>query len=214
MDVRSYYGAYARFDTASKKDGALLMNADCIVGDRYEVEIDLHDGTRTAWLKNRFGSRVGFFDDAVSYELSLCAAKGWKAVASLSFVAFSEQPEPGIYWGEAAVVSYDPACEDVVEPFVDRVRALLAQGIRPEVTLGQVDLDHLQANPEAWMPAGRAAMPAKERGTVVLKSREKFSEKLIEQGRKKNVGCYIVSWAFLLALVALLMFSLHSCGVF
>ena len=36
-----------------------------------------------------------------------------------------------------------------------------------------------------------------------MKSRRKMSEKLIEQGRKGNKGCYAVSWLFLLALVAL-----------
>lgn len=213
MDAHSYYGTYARFDTAEKKDGALLMNADCIVGDRYEVEIELQDDGRTAWLKNRFGARVGYFNNKISYELSLCAAKGWKTVGILSFVAFSEQPDPGIYWGEAAVISYDPRFENEAEPFIDRVRKLMSDGVRPQVDLGEIELSHLSAAPDTWMPAGRVDMPAKERGTVVLKSREKFSEKLIEQGRKKNIGCYIVSWAFLLAIVALFIFGLRSCGI-
>ena len=47
-----------------------------------------------------------------------------------------------------------------------------------------------------------------------MKSRRKMSEKLIEQGRKGNKGCYVVSWLFLLLVVAGLLFGLKSCGVF
>ena len=64
------------------------------------------------------------------------------------------------------------------------------------------------------MPTERVDLPAREKGTVILKSRQKVSEKLIEQGRQKNIGCYIVSWLFLLGVVALLVFGLKSCGLF
>lgn len=209
-----YYGTYARFDTLEKKDGAVLMNADSIVGDRYEVEIVHEDGVRRAWLKNRFGARIGYFDEGVTHELSLCTAKGWRLVGMLSFAAFSEMPEPGVYWGEAAVVAYDPLQADVVEPFIERAGKLLAQSVRPQVSLGPGALEQLQAAPDSWMPTDRVELPPREKGTVILKSREKFSEKLIEQGRRKNVGCYIVSWVFLLAVVTLLVFGLKSCGLF
>lgn len=209
-----YYGTYARFDTLEKKDGAILMNADSIVGDRFEIEITREDGTRRAWLKNRFGARVGFFDDAMTHELSLCDAKGWTLVGILSFAAFSEMPEPGVYWGQAAIIAYDPLQKDIVDPFIERVRKLIGQGIRPQITLGAGALEQLQASPDSWMPTERVDLPPREKGTVILKSREKVSEKLIEQGRQKNIGCYIVSWIFLLAVVAMLMFGLKSCGVF
>ena len=209
-----YYGTYARFDTLEKKDGAILMNADSIVGDRYEIEIAREDGTRRAWLKNRFGARVGFFDDDMTHELSLCEAKGWTLVGILSFAAFSEMPEPGVYWGQAAIIAYDPLQKDIVDPFIERVRKLISQGIRPQISLGAGALEQLQAAPDSWVPTERVDFPPREKGTVILKSREKVSEKLIEQGRQKNIGCYIVSWIFLLAVVAMLMFGLKSCGLF
>lgn len=209
-----YYGTYARFDTLEKKDGAVLMNADSVVGDRYEIEIVHEDGQRHAWLKNRFGARVGYFDEAITHELSLCAAKGWNLVGMLSFAAFSEMPEPGVYWGQAAVIAYDPLHADIVEPFIERASKLIAQGVRPQVSLGQGALEQLRSAPDSWMPTERVDLPAREKGTVILKSREKFSEKLIEQGRRKNIGCYIVSWVFLLAVVTMLVFGLKSCGLF
>ena len=47
-----------------------------------------------------------------------------------------------------------------------------------------------------------------------MKSHRKMSEKMIEQGRKGNKGCYVVSWLFLLLLIALVLFGLKSCGLF
>ena len=106
------------------------------MGDRYEIEIARENGARRAWLKNRFGARVGFFDEATTHELSLCEAKGWTLVGILSFAAFSEMPEPGVYWGQAAIIAYDELHADVVEPFIERVRALIGQGVHPQVSLG------------------------------------------------------------------------------
>ncbi|MEG0777193.1 MAG: hypothetical protein RR381_07005, partial [Raoultibacter sp.] len=60
----------------------------------------------------------------------------------------------------------------------------------------------------------RAALPPRVPGTAILKSHRKLSEGLIECGRKGNIGCYVVSWAFILGFVALSIFGLKSCGVF
>ena len=57
-----YFGTYARFDTASKKDAAVLLGADNLVGDVFDIEFVTEDGVRTAWMKNRFGAMVGFFE--------------------------------------------------------------------------------------------------------------------------------------------------------
>ena len=62
MQQECYFGTYARFDTASKKEGSLLVGADNLVGDRYDIEFVTADGVTTAWMRNRFGARTGFFD--------------------------------------------------------------------------------------------------------------------------------------------------------
>ena len=54
----------------------------------------------------------------------------------------------------------------------------------------------------------------KEKGTAWVKTERSGTEALVEQARKGNIGCTIASWIFLLALVALLIFGLHSCGLF
>lgn len=214
MQAERYFGTYARFDTRSKKDAAALLGADNLIGDVFEIVFQTEDGVSTAWMKNRFGALIGYFDASFSRELSVLAARGWKLQALLSFVAFTDRPEPGHYWGEAAVVCYDPTLDQAFEPFIASTAQRLSDGVRPEVDLGEQGVEQVVSSNGAWTPKKTVAFPAKEQGTVIMKSRRKMSEKLIEQGRKGNKGCYAVSWLFLLLLVALALFGLKSCGVF
>ena len=214
MQSERYFGTYARFDTKSKKDAAALLGADNLVGDTFDIEFHTEGGASIAWMKNRFGALIGFFDPAFSRQLSILEARGWKLQAILSFVAFTDRPEPGHYWGQAALIGFDPSLEQAFDPFVSAVSKRLMEGIQPEIDLGEQGVDQIVESQGAWQPKKTVPLPKKENGTVIMKSRRKFSEKLIEQGRKGNKGCYAVSWIFLLLLVALALFGLKSCGVF
>lgn len=208
-----YFGTYARFSTASKKDAAALIGADNLVGDIFSIEFITEDGVRTAWMKNRFGAFMGFFDPGTSRELSLCEAKGYKLQALLSFVAYSETPDPGEYWGEAALVCYGTENAEAFDCFTGNIAARLMEGIRPEVDLGEQGYAKVIESKGAWKPTKTVPLPSKRAGSALLKTRRSMSEKMIEQGRKGNKGCYIVSWLFLLAVVAGVLFGLRSCGV-
>lgn len=210
----AYFGTYARYETASKKDAAVLLGADSVVGDFFEIEFRVENGLSTAWMVNRFEVAVGCFDAETSHQLSLCAAKDWNLIAILSFVAFTEHPEPGYYWGEAAVIAYDPKESDIMTPFLNRLAKKVSEGIRVDLDLGQQAFKLLRAEPETWLPTGRVKLPEQKPGTVYLKRRKKMSENIIEQGRRGNIGCYIGSWIFILAVVAAVIFGLKSCGVF
>ena len=97
-----YYGAYARFDTISKKDAAILLGSNCIIGDVFKIEFKPLKGQTRAWVVNDYGDVLGYLDEQISHQLNLLAAKSWEMHAVLSFVAFTDQPEPGFYWGEVA----------------------------------------------------------------------------------------------------------------
>ena len=209
-----YYGTYARFNTVSKKDAAALLGADNLVGDTFEIEFVTENGARTAWMKNRFGKLIGYFDPTVSRSLDLAHAQGLVLKALLSFIAYSEEPDPGMYWGEAALVCYHPENSKAFDRFVESVSARLMEGIRPDVDLGEQGYQQVVDSNGSWMPRKTIPLPEKKTGMAVLKSRRKLSEKLIEEGRKGNKGCYAVSWLFLIACAAGILFGLHTCGVF
>lgn len=214
MSEIGYFATYARFETESKEAAAAFLGADNIIGDAFSIEQEYVDGKRTAWIVNPFGKRTGFIDEKTAEKVDLCNAKGWNTVALLALVAFSEKPAPGLYWGEVLIVSYDPEYEVAFSTFIDNVGAQLGNGVRPDVSLGRDSLKKVVDSQGSWLPSGRVPLPKKEKGTAWVKTQRTGTERLVKQARKGNMGCTIISWIFLLALVALIVFGLHSCGVF
>lgn len=111
MSDIGYFSMYARFETESKEDAAAFLGADNIIGDAFSIEQEYVDGKRTAWIVNPFGKRMGTIDEKTAEKVDLCNAKGWNTVALLALVAFTEKPEPGLYWGQVLIISYDPEYE-------------------------------------------------------------------------------------------------------
>lgn len=212
--MERYFGTYQTFRTASKKEAAALVGSDNLIGDCYSIDCTIEQGIQKAWLVNRFGSRVGFFDPDFSRELNLKKAQGMTLTGVLSFVAFSEDPEPGEYWGNAAIIGYDPADAATMETFIKGVAGLIAKGIRPKLSFEGYGVDQIFESGGTWLPSDRVPLPEKQRGMAILKKRRSLTDSLVEQGRAGNKGCYILSWAFLLAIVALIIFGLKACGVF
>lgn len=217
MPQESYFGEYAKFYVQSENGGADFMGADNLVGDKYTIEIRDTGEKYTANLVNRFGKEVGYLDERVVRRLQLAQAKGWVVGAFLSFVAFTEGKDdehPGYYWGEMALLAYDPKLASVMEAFEETLSKKMADGARPQVDFGQKSVELLMAGPGAWFPTDSAPRPKIGKGSSLLKDHRTPNERLIEQSRKGNIGCYIASWAFIILMVALVVFALHSCGLF
>ena len=173
--MERYFGSYQKIEPSSKKEGALLLSADNIIGDSYEI---IFDGD-TAWVKNRFGARVGHFTIDFSRQLRVSNARGWKFTALLSLVAFTQEPEPGTYWAEMAVLCFEPQYESSITEFSKSISSMLAEGIRPEINLGEQAISKVIESNGIWKPDMRSSRPKSENGTVVMKSQRKMSESLI-----------------------------------
>ena len=210
---QSYEGFYAEYDTPSKNVGSMLMGADSLVGDDLQVDFRTEDGRVVAWLLNKFGAEVGFLDAEGSRKLQLANARDQKIRVLLSFVAYSDTPEPGHYWGEVAVICFNPAYSEEMDAFADRIGARMADGVRPAINLGSSAVRKI-FDEQDWMPADTVPLPKKEKGMAVLKDHQSMSEKMIEQGRARNKGCYVVSWAFIIVVVLVIAyFVAHAFGV-
>lgn len=209
----SYQGFYARFESPDKATGSLLMGPDNIVGDDYEVVFKTENDRIVAWLNNKFGAEVGFFDVDASRSLQLAKGRDQKIRVLLSFVAYSDTPDPGLYWGEVAVFCYNEAYDAEIGSFVDRCALKLADGIRPEIDLGRSSIEKIFTEKD-WIPTQTVPFPKKETGMAILKQSRSLSEKMIEQGRARNKGCYVVSWIFIILVIAAIIFGLHCIGLF
>lgn len=202
-----YEGFYARFETESKAQGSLLMGPDHIVGDDYEVYFKTNEeGRVVACIRNKFGAESGFFDVDTSRKLQLANAREQTIRAILSYVAYSDEPDPGLYWGQMAVFCFSPRYADEMNAFIDRVAAKIGDGTRPAIDLGSQAVSKLLEDP-TWMPNETMPLPQKEVGSAVLKDHQTMSEKMIEQGRAGNKGCYAVSILFIVVVVVAIVLA-------
>lgn len=205
-----YFGTYETFDTSSKDKGGALMSADNLVGDIYTIDLELSEDGHKAWMVNRFDKRIGFFNPGFSRKLSVLAAEGLTLRAILSYVAFDSEPEPGHYWGDAAVIAYSPAHEAAFEKFIAQVSARMGDGVRTKVDFESEGVKRIIESNGNWVPKQTVSLPAKRKGSVVMKSRRSMLDKLVEQGRARNTGCYVGSWLFLVIVAALIVWGVYS----
>lgn len=214
MSSIGFYGTYARFVTPDKRDATGFLSADNVIGDSFTIEMDYSDGERTAHIVNPFGKRMGTIEEKIASKIDICDAKGWKTVALLALVAYTEEPKPGYYWGEVAIISYDPKYEEPFENFIAQFSKKLGNGIRGDLKIGPQSLKEIVNTNGNWFPTARKPLPEKKKGTAFVKTERSSTERLVDQARKGNKGCMVISWIFILAVVALIIFGLHSCGLF
>lgn len=216
MAVETYSGEYAKFFAAAE-DGIDFMGADNLVGDKYVIDIrDEADGYK-AYLVNRFGKDIGYLENRMVRPIQIAQAKGWKTDAFLSFVAFTQgkdEENPGYYWGQMAVLCYDAKISDAVEVFEQKLSAKMADGARPQVDFGAQSVEKLVDARGNWFPSDKASRPKMDKNSSIVKDHRTPNERLIEESRKGNKGCYVLSWAFIIAVIALVIWGLHSCGLF
>ena len=163
-----YFGAYARFDTTSKKDAAILLGSNCIIGDVFNIEFKPLEGQTRAWVVNDYGDILGYLDEQTSHKLNLLAAKNWEMHAVLSFVAFTDQPEPGFYWGEVAIFCYDKVHHSDFDTFMRTTMKSLAQGIRPRIDIKNQGVQSILDSHGTWQPSQRADMPKGDSHTAIF----------------------------------------------
>lgn len=231
--MEEYFGDYHIFQVQSKDEAALLMSADNLVGDLYEIQIELNEGEHRAWLVNRFGQKTGCFDPCFSRKLSILRANGLALRASLSLVGYTEEPSNAIgnpkkdksnrmeedlakkneesrYWGEAAVFGFKETYRESFDPFVQNVSEKLKEGVRPRINLGDEGFKQIISSKGTWIPDQKEPKPQQQRGTVIMKDHLTLSDKMIEQGRKGNKGCYLISWVFIAGIILLVLLFIGS----
>lgn len=202
--MTEYFGKYAKFHAASSEDAAKLLGADNMIGDIYDVDLRMQDGKHRAWLSGRYGD-IGYLDEADSQEMALLAAKDMVLKAVLSFVAFTSTDDGGSYWGEVGLICFAKPDEEAFSNFLRGISRLCGDGLRPRLDFGAEGAKKIVDSNGEWLPADRVSMPKPESGMAILKKRRRLMDKAIEQGRTGNKGCYVVSWAFMLAVVTLVV---------
>ena len=181
MTKIGYFATYARFDTVDKEAAAAFLGADNIVGDTFTIDHEVTPDSDKAWIVNPFGKKMGYLEPKTASQVDLCKAKGWTTIAILALVAFSEEPSPGLYWGEVVIISYDPKYESDFSVFVEGIRKQISKGVRPKVTLGPDSLQTIISSHGNWLPTDRVALPKKKREPLGLKPNEPVLKLLLNK---------------------------------
>lgn len=214
MSEIGYYGTYADFSCPDREAATAFMGADNLVGDPYTIEMDYSEQKRKAWIVNPFGIRMGTLSEKTAQKIDIQEAKGWKVTALLACVVFVNEPKPGEYWGQIVLIAYDPAHEEAFSTFVKTIGEQLAKGIRPAVDLGNDGVSRVIESKGLWVPTGRVPLPQLKKGATFIKTERTSTDKLVAQARKSRIGCTVVSWAFIIIVIAVIIFAMRSCGMF
>ena len=211
--MNNYFAGYYEFHCPSKKDAAFLLGADTLVGDALSLTL-AKNNTLNPYIElyNKYQKLVGIITDEHLIErVKLASAENLRVSCLLSFVAYTDHPNPGYYWGQVALFIYDTTQQAYVI-FENTIAQELKKGIRPDISLSHDGMHHVESSNGTWVPRGRISLPQKQQGMALMKTRRSLSENLIEQGRAGNKGCYVVSWIFLLALVTLVVLLVKAQG--
>ncbi|MDD5807415.1 MAG: hypothetical protein PUD02_08790 [Eggerthellales bacterium] len=210
-----YFGSYVRFDTTDSKSGAVIDGPDNAVGDIGEVVLKLDaDMNNVAWLQNRFGQIIGYLDRNTSHKVEVFSAKGWTIKYVLSFCACTMEGVNMDYWGQVALIAYAPRYASEFERFLDAFAQRAGEGFRPDPQLSQETITQILTDPQSWTPSGKVKIPRGGKGTAILKDHRTNHDKLLDQARKGNKGCYFIGYAFIGVLIALALLGLHALGLF
>ena len=87
-------------------------------------------------------------------------------------------------------------------------------GLLPNPKLSNDSIVSVLANPDEWKPSSKIKITRGSGHTAILKDHRSVHDSLLDAARSKKVGCYIVSWAFILAVVTLVVWALHKFGLF
>ena len=216
MAQEMYAGEYAKF-FATDSQGIDFMGADNLVGDRYSIDIRDEESGYRAYLVNRFGNDIGYLENRMVRPIQIAQAKGWETCAFLSFVAFTQgtdEDNPGYYWGQMAVMMYDQHLMEPMKTFEATLSKTMADGGRPQVDFGARSVESIISSNGTWFPTDKAAKPKMAKGSSIVKDHQTPNERLVEQSRKGNIGCYIASYAFIALIIVGILYGLHTCGVF
>lgn len=223
----NYFGAYEDFELSSTENAGALLSADNAVGDIYDIELELDEGIYTAWLVSKFNQRIGYFNPEFSHKLALMSADGMTSKAILSFIAYtSDQSKAatkessnsmdyrdyGRYWGNAAVICFYENNSEAFRNYIQKVASSIAGDVRPKIDLSSEAATKICELNGDWVPKQTVSLPETQKGMTFIKRRRRVMERIVDQGRARNKGCYVASWAFLIVVVAAVALAIKSCA--
>ena len=209
------FSTYARFTCNDPAHGLALVGPDNLIGDAFTLRITSDEaGNDLVEVVNKFAKSVGQLEQKEVHHLQVLQARVWTLRALLSLVVAAKGAEGTEYWGEVLILCNDARYDAAFSNFTNKLAALLMEGIRPDVEFGAQGIKQIIASEGNWDIKNRAAKPKLSKDEAIVKDHRSAKEKMIEEGRAGNKGCFAMSYLFIALVVALIVaavahFALH-----
>lgn len=192
---------YIDADPQNKKQAAQLTSSNSIVGDFFKLKIDTKE--QKVILLNKFDYEVAEIPKEFSKKIILLHNKNLEITALLAYVIYNE-PESR-HSANFLIAAYPKINSEALQNFLSIVSRKLTEGNRPNITLDEYECKKIVKNNGEFKIEKYLEKPKLEKGSVILKAKQTFMEKIIEASRQRKPGCYVASILFIIALIALIV---------
>ncbi|MCF0231897.1 MAG: hypothetical protein HUJ63_06460, partial [Enterococcus sp.] len=204
--TKNFFASYVRFFAGEAKNAAYLMGPDNAVGDMLHFETVSTPNALVTEILNRFDKKIGILEPQDSHDIRILEEKDWQIFGLLDYVAVHTEVKTNYCAGVLLLAAPNKYSESL-ENFTMLLSSELSEGKRLDALLSPSEQKEMFANNGEFLPTRRRALE-KEENFKYLKTEASLKEKIYEQGRQKNPGCYIVSISFLVLIAAGLIFLL------
>lgn len=204
MANNEFFGTLERVTVIDKKANNALSGGEGVIGCRVSFEFT-QDGEGNPFVKvlSPNGVSFGGFSPEFSQTLTELHDSGRVCTGILSLVGFTDGEG---YWGEFAVLAYNPDEADAWETFITTLAEKYAQGHRPDIDITQKTSRHIVETGGTWCDLKKAKDPKLKGGEAIVKRHRTARDNLVDQAVKGNKGCWVGTVVFWVAVAALIVF--------
>lgn len=192
---------YTIANPKDKRQAAQLTSSNSLCGNRFSLKVNSKSPVVT--IKNKFDYAVAELSEEDSKLIKLWINKDLEVVALLTCVFYCESERK--HSAEFLFLAYPKKHAEAYDNFIETVSSKLTEGNRPDITLDEFERKEIEKSNGNFKITKFLPRPELEKGTVILKNKQTFMEKIIEAGRQKKIGCYIGSILFLLVIIVLIV---------
>jgi hypothetical protein len=177
---------------------AFFLGAEGIIGTTVQIDgsfVRATDGRVVACLNNDDNKRIDAHKKS-----------GWQVIVVLALILYhNETKSPS---AQLACICYSPELRDSLGLFAKNMLFRIRKGEHPSLALTQEQFIRVLESKGSWYLTKGEPLPALPKGTIVYKKRRVWSENLVEQALRGNIGCKIANVFFWLVLAAAITFAI------
>lgn len=198
--MQEIYTKYIQAKPANKIQAAQLTSSNSVVGNFFNLEYDKE--IKQIIIFNKYKYPVAQLSAEDSKKIYLQINKENIIKCMLAYVTYC-QPK-NCHYATFLFIAYPKQYKKAYNNFTNLIKSKIEQGIYPQINIEKYEHNQI-IKKNGNFRIQKNIKPDLKSGTVIVKDKISFTEKLIEEARNKNKGCYFASIVFLLTLAAFII---------